>query len=77
MAVKSNERVSTLIDYSGGDQTIGFNSLFITTTGTLKYDDASGNTIIVTDNIPVGKFEVQGTKIYQTGTTLSGIALGY
>lgn len=76
MSIQKNEPKSTLINYSATDQTINFNSIFVTTAGALKYDDASGTTL-TTGTIPVGKFEVQGQKIYKVGSTLAGIALGY
>lgn len=75
MALKTNERKSTAIDVSSTDQSVSFNSLYVTTAGTLKYDDSYGNTITIATDLPVGKFEVQGSKIYKTGTTLEGIAL--
>jgi hypothetical protein len=77
MASKANERTAEVIDYSGGDQIVSFNSLIVTTAGTLKFDDAEGNTITMAENVPVGKFEMQGKKIYQTGTTITGIACRY
>lgn len=77
MSIIVNEGKSTAIDISVADQTVAFNSLLITTTGTLKYDDRNGNTITISQNLSVGKLGIAGTKIYKTGTTITGIALDY
>jgi hypothetical protein len=74
MSIKINEKTATLIDVSSTDQTVSFNKLIVTTAGTLKFDDASGNTITVSGTVAVGDFNMQGTKIYKTGTTITGIA---
>lgn len=77
MSTQVNERYSIAIDVSAADQTVNFNSLYVTTAGTLKYDDAFGNTITIATSVPVGKLEIAGSKIYKTGTSLVGVALDY
>ncbi len=72
---KQNEKISIPIDVSAADQTADFNAILVTVTGTLKYDDHSGNAITIAANVPVGKLEVSGTKIYKIGTGLTGILL--
>jgi hypothetical protein len=75
MALKTNEKKATVIDISSTDQTVNFNSLFITTAGSLVYTDATGASITVPGTVPVGKFEAQGRGITKSGTTITGIAL--
>jgi len=73
--IKTNEKKSVVIDISAADQTEFFNSIYVTATGTLKYEDAVGTVITIATNIPVGKFEVSGRKIYRVGTSLAGVLL--
>ena len=67
MSLKRNEGTSTALDISSTDHTANFNAIYVTTTGSIKYDDMQGTTITIATNIPVGKFEVQGSKVYKTG----------
>ena len=75
MSTKNNEGTSITIDISATDHTSFFNAIQVTVTGTLKYDDLQGNPITIAVNVPVGKFEVGGSKIYKSGTTLQGVLL--
>ena len=75
MATNANERKVTVINISATDQTIHFNSLFITTAGTLVFKDLAGATVTVPGTVPVGKFECQGSVIVKSGTTITGLAL--
>ena len=75
MATTKNEGKSLAIVISAADHTYTFNSIMVTTTGTLKYDDMDGTTITIAQDVPVGKFEVAGTKVYKTGTTITGVFL--
>ena len=77
MSNKINERTVTVIDISATDHTVNFNSLIITTAGTLVFKDIAGTTVTVPGTVPVGKFDCQGSAIVKASTTITGIALGY
>jgi hypothetical protein len=64
------------IDYSGGNQTLTgvVRGVYVAVTGHLKDDMAGGNTV-TWSNLPVGQHAMEITKIYQTGSTASGLVL--
>lgn len=67
---------ATLIDYSGGNQTVSGNArgIYITTAGNLKVDTARGDTVTLT-NLVTGLLPLRVTLIYQTGSTAAGFLL--
>lgn len=70
----SSARGSVAIDVSGGNQTLpaGVRGIYVGTTGNLKVDLPDGSSPTFT-NVAAGVFPVQATKVYQTGTTASGM----
>jgi hypothetical protein len=66
------------VDVSGGNQTLagGCRGLYVGVSGNIKVDlpNATGITF---SNVPVGIFPVQAIKVYQTGTTATGVVALY
>jgi hypothetical protein len=64
------------ISYGSGDQTLSGvpRGVYVAVTGHLKVDMANGTTA-TWSNLPVGQHSMAITKIYQTGSTASGLVL--
>lgn len=68
---------ATVIDYSGGNQTLSgkqYRGVYVSTTGHLKVDTAAGDTVTFS-NLPVGFHKIAVVAIYQTGSTAAGLVL--
>lgn len=74
----SSAHGAVAVDVSSADQSLalGCRGLYVGTTGDIKVDLPS-NTGITFTNVAVGIFPVQVTKVYNSGTTASGIVALY
>ncbi len=65
------------ISYGGGDQTITVPSraVYVSTAGDLKVDMLDGTTVTFTGLLVGMIYPIRFTKIYQTGSTATGLVL--
>lgn len=71
--VRASAETYQQIDPTGGDIVKTFAALYVGVTGNIKVDSPNGDVGILFTNVPVGMFPVAVAKVYQTGTTATGL----